>query len=78
MTEESKPLKAAREVGAKTETPTQWKPAEVPSRAAQGNGQEGSPSSLGRNPCVTVGANRQTIKHRLSIDGRWYSSDSPK
>jgi hypothetical protein len=31
-------LEAAREVGAQTETPTEQKSTEVPSRAAQGNG----------------------------------------
>jgi len=32
-------VKTARESGAMTETPVQWKLAEVPSRVAQGNSQ---------------------------------------
>ena len=36
-TEESTRLEAAREAGARTETPTLWKGAEVPSRASSGN-----------------------------------------
>jgi len=35
--EESKPAKTDREVWAWIEIPTQWKPVEVPSGAAQGN-----------------------------------------
>lgn len=39
MTEESKLAKAAREAGAQTATPAQLHPDEVPSRAAQVNGE---------------------------------------
>ena len=37
MTEESNLVKVDRKAGAWTETPAQWKPNEVPSRAAQVN-----------------------------------------
>ena len=37
LTEESSMVKVDRNAGAQTETPAQWKPYEVPSRAAQVN-----------------------------------------